>query len=335
MALPTDGRSLNNIVVTTLDAQFDQVYDGFFNTNPTFERLYQRDRTDPGTVIRFEGGAEIKVPILYSAPTTTSYSTGTTSQTTETEIVTDMVFTWHQVWTPINISGLKLAQNAGGSETRFFDLLELIAEAAFNSMAAYFGTMLFGDGTGNGSLDFDGLKNGVNVSGNYAAYGGITRSSTANDPGNAINGIVITTGGVMSKPLLQNAFGQVTYNRDYPDLVVMPQAQWTELWERVEAADRNAPGPLRDVGFNTIRFNGAEVVADSNVPSGVCYLLNTKYIKLVFLNGKDFVRRSVLEGFGETGFPVFNQDMHVDQLVAYGDICVAGPRYNAQLTNLT
>lgn len=322
-------------MTTTLDAIFDQVYDGFFNTNPTFERLYQRDKTDPGTVIRFGGGAEIKIPILYSAPTAASYSTGGTFATNETQIVTEMVFTWHQAYCPINISGLELAQNAGGSETQFFDLLQLLAEAAFNSLAAQLGVMLYGDGTGNGGLNWDGLLNGVNVSSNYATYGGITRSSTANDPGNAINGYVNATGGVMSKALLQNAFGNVTYNRDYPDLITMLQAQWNELWERVEASDRNAPGPLRDVGFNTIRFNGAEVVADSNVPSGTVWLLNTKYIKMVFLQGHDFVRRSAINGFGETGFPVFNQDMYVDQIIAYGDFCVAGPRYCGQIQNVT
>src|SRR5581483_6998028 len=123
------------------------------------------------------------------------------------------------------------------------------------------------------------------------------------DPGNAINGFVDSTGGVMSKGLLQNTFGNCTYNREYPDLILMQQAQWNELWERVEAADRNAPGPMRDVGFNTIRFNGAEVVADSKVPSGTTWELNTKYIKMNFLQGHDFVRRSTIKGFGETGFP--------------------------------
>ena len=334
MALPTDGRALSNIVVTTLDAIFDQVYDGFFNTNPTFERIYQRDRVDEGAHVVFQGGAEIKIPILYNAPTAVSYSTGSTAQTNETEIVTDLVFTWHQAWCPINISGLKLAQNRG--EVEFFNLLQLYAEASFNSLAALMGTMLYGDGTGNGGLNWDGLLNGVSTTAaGYSTYGGVTRSLTTGQPGNAINGYVNTTGGVMSKALLQTGFGNVTYNRDYPDLITMLQPQWNELWERVEAADRNAEGPLRDVGFNTIRFNGAEVVADSNVPAGTAWLLNTKYLKMIFLEGRDFVRRSTLSGFGDTGFPVFNQDMYVDQLVAYGDFAVPGPRYNAQLQNVT
>src|SRR6185437_16207880 len=98
--------------------------------------------------------------------------------------------------------------------------------------------------------------------------------------------------------------------------------------------DRNAPGPLRDVGFNTIRFNGAEIVADSHVPSGTVWGLNTKYVKMNFLDGHDFVRRSAVEGYTE-GFPVFNQDMKVDQLIAYGDFTVPGPRYSFQIQNVT
>lgn len=334
MSLPTDGRSLNNLLTTTFDARLDQIYDGFFNTNPIFERLYQRDRVDPGTVIQFGGGAQIEIPILYNAPTAVSYGTGDTADTTETEVVTMLQFAWKQAWVPINISGLKLAQNAGGSETRFFDLIEILAESAFNSLADKMGTMLFSDGAGNGSKDWDGLKNGVNVSGNYATYGGITRSSTAGDAGNAINGQVDATGGVMSKALLQKTFGNCTFNRAMPDVICCLQAQWNELWERVEAADRNAPGPLRDVGFNTIRFNGAEVVADSHVPSGTVWMLNTQYVKMCFLNGHDFVRRSVRD-FTGNGFPVFNQDMMVDQLIAYGNFAVPGPRYCGQIQNVT
>ena len=334
MALPIDGRSISNLIVSTLDATFDQIYDGYFNTNATFERIYQRDRVDEGSHVVFQGGAEIKIPTLYNAPPAVSYSTGTTSLNTETEIVTDLQFQWHQAWCPINISGLKIAQNRG--EVELFNLIRLYAEASFNALADLQGTMLYGDGTGNGGLNWDGLLNGVSTAAaGYATYGGITRSLTTGDPGNAINGFVNTTGGVVSKGLLQNAFGSVTFNRDYPDLITLPQAQWSELWERVEANDRNAAGPLRDVGFNTIRFNGAEVVADSKVPANTAWLLNTKYLKMIFLEGRDFVRRSVLSGFGETGFPVFNQDMYVDQLINYGDFAVAGPRYCAQIQNLT
>lgn len=335
MALPTDGRALSTLIVSTLDSIYDVIYDGFFNTNATFEKLYQRDRVDPGTVIKFGGGAEIKIPVLYNAPTTTSYSSGDTADTTETEVATFMVFQWKRTWTPINIDALKLSQNAAGSETHFFDLLQILAESAFNSQADYCGTMLYGDGTGNNSKNFDGLLNAVNVSANYATYGGITRSSTSGDPGNAINGQVDSTGGVMSKALLQKSFGNATFNRDYPDVITMLQAQFNELWERVEAADRNGPGPLRDVGFNTIRFNGAECVVDSHVPAGTVWGLNTKYVKLNFFTGRDFVRRSALSGFGDTGFPVTNQDMFVDQLVTYGNFTVPGPRYNFQIQNVS
>lgn len=335
MALPSDPRLFGNLVVSTFDAVIDVIYDGYFNTNATWERLYQRDAVDPGTVIMFGGGAEIKVPILYNAPTSSSYGTGDTADTTETEVITEMVFQWKRVWCPINIDALKLSQNATGAETHFFDLLRLYAEAAFNSLADKSGVMLYGDGTGNSNKDWDGLLNAVNTSSNYATYGGITRSATTGDPGNAINGQLDATGGVMSKALLQKTFGACTFNRDYPDVIAMQQAPFNALWERVEAADRNAPGPLREVGFNTIRFNSAEVVVDSKVPSGTVWLLNTKYVKLCFFEGRDFVRRSALTGFSETGFPVTNQDSYQDQLICYGNNFVGSPRTCGQIQNVT
>jgi len=327
MALPTDGRTLNNIVVTTLDAKLRRVTDLFFNTNAAFERMYAKNK------IKYEGGEEIRSTILYNAPTSTSYTPGgDTADTTETEIVTDLVFNWKAAWCPININGLKLAQNAGGRETKFFDLLDLIAEAAANSLADKLGTMFFLDGTGNSNKDFDGLLNAVVSSG---SYGGITINSTAGDPGNAIKGQVDATGGAMSKALLQTDYQLAVFNRARPDLILTTNALFSKLWERVEAADRNAPGPARDAGFETIRFNGAEVVVDSHVASGYVWMLNTDYIEMWCMEGHDFVRRSQSAGFGDTGFPVFNSDMYVDQLHIYGDFIVPGPRYQVKITNVS
>jgi hypothetical protein len=337
MALPSETVTLNNIAVSVWQSKLrDFVTDNFFGVIPLFEKLYLNDGGE-GSVIRFEGGREIASTILYNAPTTTSYGPGSTADPSIVQIITDLIFQWKQVWTPINLDGLSLAKLAGGPETKLIDYVEKLGEAAFQSHANKIDTMIQSDGTGNSSLDWDGLLGAINTSANYATYGGITRSATSSDgtPGGGIVGYLNSTGGPMGKAILESAYVQTAYNKYMVDLIVTTRTLFGKLWEHVEGADRNAPGPLRDVGFQTIRFNGAEVVYDDNVTAGVVWGLNTKMLQMWFLSGNAFIRRSSQYGFTDTGFPVANQDMTLDQLISYGNFIVVGPKYCFQIQNCT
>jgi hypothetical protein len=330
LALPTDGRSFNNLLATTIDAKLEQITDDFFTRNPLVMRLLQR--ADNGeTTVRYEGGAEIRSTILYNSLPANSYGSASTFFTGETEFLTDLVFNWKRVYAPINIDNLKLRQNMGPA--RVINYVEALVKNAVMSLKDFMGTMFFGDGTGNGSLNWDGLLNGVDDGTTYTTYGGITRNSTAGDPGNVIKANKNSVGGPVSLSMLQNSFGTVTFDDAKPDLIVTTQTIWNALWNRIQPQDRNAPGPLRDVGFETIRFNGAEIVVDDHCPSGSIYLLNTQFIELWLMEGMDFVRRG--QDFGPNGFPVYNQDFFVDQIVCYGDLIIPGPRYQAVIQNVT
>lgn len=330
MALPVDNRAFNNLLATTIDAKLEQITDDFFSRNALIMRLLQR--ADSGeTTVRYEGGAEIRSTILYNSLPANSYGPATTFFTGETEFLTDLVFQWKRAYAPINIDNLKIRQNMGPA--RVINYVEALVKNAVMSLKDFMGTMIFGDGTGNGGLNWDGLANAIDDGNTYSTYGGITRNSTAGDPGNVIKGFVNSTGGPLSLTMLQNAFGSVTFDDAKPDLIVTTQTLWNALWSRVQPQDRNAPGPLRDVGFETIRFNGAEVVVDDHCPAGFVYLLNTQFIELWLMEGMDFVRRG--QDFGPNGFPVYNQDFFVDQIVVYGDLIVPGPKYSAKLTGVT
>ena len=266
MALPVDGRTINNLLATTIDAKLEQITDDFFDRNALIMRLLQR-ADDGGATVKYEGGAEIRCTILYNQLPANSYGPGSTFFTGETEFLTDLVFQWKRAYAPINIDNLKLRQNMGPA--RVINYVEALVKNAVMSLKQFMGSMIFGDGTGNGGLNWDGLANAIDAGATYATYGGITRNATVGDPGNAINGYVNAVGGPVSLAMLQNAFGTVTFDDAKPDLIVTTQTIWNAIWNRVQPQDRNAPGPLRDVGFETIRFNGAEIVVDDNCPSGL------------------------------------------------------------------
>lgn len=327
MALPTDGRSINNILSTTLDAKLPRITENFFNTNAFVQRLLQRADAGEATV-RYDGGAEIRSTIIYNGLPAGSYGKGTTFGTNFTEFLTDLQFQWKRIRAEINVDHMDVRKNMG-SAAQIMNYVEVLAKNAIMSLKDELGTELFSDGTGNSSLNWDGLLNGVSDSTQYATYGGITRNTTTGDPGNAINSYFNSTATTFSLSDVNTAYGKVRFDDAKVDLIITTQTLWNKFWERVQPADRNAPGPLREVGFETIRFNGAEVVVDSHCPSGVIYGLNTAFIELWLMEGCDFVRRG--SDFGPNGFPVFNQDAFVDQIIVYGNFIVPGPRFSFQL----
>ena len=331
MSLPTDGRSINNILSTTLDAKLPRITENFFNTNALIQRLLQRSSAGE-TTVRYDGGAEIRSTILYNGLPAHSYGKGSQFGTSFTEFLTDMQFNWKRVCAEINVDHLDVRKNMG-SAAQIMNYVEVLAKNAVMSLKNELGTEIYGDGTGNNSLNFDGLLNSVDDGTTYTTYGGITRNSTVGDPGNAIKAYKNATGGAFSFPMFNSAYGQVRFDDAKVDLITTTQTVWNKFWERSQPQDRNAPGPLREVGFETIRFNGAEVIVDSHCPASSAFLLDTAFIELWLMEGVDFVRRGA--DFGPNGFPVFNQDAFVDQLIVYGDFIVPGPRYQAQIQNIS
>lgn len=330
MAIPTDSRSINNIVATTLDAKLPELTDNFFKTNALVQRLLQR--TDAGEpVVKYDGGAEIRSVIMYNSVPAYSYAKGDTFGTGYREFATDLQFQWKRMAAEINVDHMDVRKNAG-SAAQIISYVEALAKNAVMSLKNEMGNEIFGDGTGNNGKNWDGLLNGISDGvtavggfGPYTTYGGITRSATPGDPGNAILASVNGVGGPFSLPMVNSSYGSVRFDDAKVDLIVTTQAIWDKFWERSQPQDRNAEGPLREIGFDTIRFNGAEVIVDSHCPSGMIFGLNTEFIQLWLMKGMDFVRRG--EAFGDNGFPVFNQDAFVDQLVIYGNLIIPGPRY--------
>jgi len=329
MALPTDGRSINNLLATTLDAKLPRLTENFFNTNAFVQRLLQRADGGESTV-RYDGGAEIRSSIIYNGLPSSSYGKGDTFATSFTEFMTDLQFQWKRMATVINVDHMDVRKNMG-SAAQIMNYVEVLAKNAIMSLKNEMGNELFSDGLGNAGKNWDGLLNAIDDGTNYSSYGGITRNSTAGDPGNAINSYYNATATTFSLSDVNSAYGKVRFDDAKVDLIVTTQTLWNKFWERVQPADRNAPGPLREVGFETIRFNGAEVVVDSHCPAQTIFGLNTAFIELWLMDGVDFVRRGA--DFGPNGFPVFNQDAFVDQIIVYGDFIVPGPRYSFQLRN--
>ena len=94
-----------------------------------------------------------------------------------------------------------------------------------------------------------------------------------------------------------------------------------------QPAERPTPSDLREIGYEYVRLNGAEVVVDSHCPSGFLYLLNTEFWELYAHKKWDFRFR----GFASPP----NQQMLIGQLIFWGALTCRGPRFQGVMSGLS
>lgn len=322
MANPTSSRTLEDVAATTVDAYLPGLIDNFFNSNPLWLRLASKER------VLLDGADRIRQSIIYDKMIGGSYSGNDTFDIQRAATKTVMEFDWAQYYTNLTIDGRTMLKNEAGA-TKIMDLVEAEMETARLTLADILGTDLYLDGTGNNSKAILGLIAAVDDGNNVSSYGGITRSSGAQ--GTAVKGVLNTTGGALSLPLMNSIMGSATIQPARPDLITTTQTLWDKAWDRVQPQQRFPSGPgfddLAKIGYNAINFNGSAIVVDAKCASGNMWFLNTDYIKLIVHRSRDFH----FTGFQKPS----NQDVLVGQILFAGQLVVVAPRLNARATSLT
>lgn len=323
MAAPTLTQVLDNVGSSTIEKRLPGLIDAFFKSNPLAARLLQQDR------IVEEGGKDIRQRIIYTRKPGGSYAGNDTFDISQRESRTEMVFNWKQYYTNITITGLDLLKNAGDSQIS--DLVQDEMDEAEMSAPDYIGDDVYLDGSGNGGKAITGLRAALDDGTTYTTYGGITRSTTLGTPGKAVSGVVNTTAATFSLSQMNTYMGQATIGNRKPNLVLTTQDLWNKWWERAQPAQRfsagDSRGSLAAVGFQTIEFNGAEVVVDGHCPANYVVMLNTNFVKMVIHS------KRMWEPTGWK-YPT-NQDTAIQQLLWAGELVVTSPRMHVLATNVS
>jgi len=84
---------------------------------------------------------------------------------------------------------------------------------------------------------------------------------------------------------------------------------------------------MANIGFDTLVFNGADVVVDAKVPSGQWFGLNTRWVKMI-------VHVSRMWSFTGWKYPT-NADQMIGQILWAGEIVVQQPRMCYFTSNIT
>jgi hypothetical protein len=164
----------------------------------------------------------------------------------------------------------------------------------------------------------------------YPTIGGITRSDVT--PVGTVGGLnaYTTTITTFTLQAINNAYGAAWFGADHPDLIAATQNGWNLIWNAIQPNQRyyDTESDVATAGFQSFRFNAAEVAVDKYLPTGtngVMFLLNTKYIEWYFSSNPKFQ-------YGFTGFKEANNTIDVaGQFLVGNQIVVPNPRSGAKV----
>ena len=168
---------------------------------------------------------------------------------------------------------------------RMIDLLEARVSVGESSMANLIAISLYGDGTGSGGKEIDGLAKQVATDPTTGVVGGIDRA-TWQFWRNKVFKATTTGGAATTKDNIgdyMNAlWASLVRGNDRPDLILMDNAYWAFFVASLQAQQRFTSSDSATRGFMALKYMDADVVLDGGIGGGMSvktmYMLNTKYI---------------------------------------------------------
>ena len=295
MAFP----NLSEIVTTTLRNRTGELADNMSRNNALLVRLNRR-----GRVKTFSGGRTIVQELNYANNQTFQWYSGyQVLNIAPSQTFTAAEYPIRQSACAVSISGLEELQNSG--EEAIIDLLESRIENAEDTFMNGMSNGIYGDGTITGSVN--GLQLLVASSPGSGVIGGIDRG-TWSFWQNIAYGAITNGGAAMTSANIQNYMDslwvQLVRGRDSPDLIVADNNAYKYYWQSLQAIQRiaseNGTGEFGTLGFQTLKYNTADVVLDGGfqgfstdplpyetsagtsavggAPANTMYFLNTKYL---------------------------------------------------------
>ena len=297
--------------------------DNVFTGNPVLTKLMSKNK------IMFDSGKSIRVPILYGKKKAGSYSGMDRFDITPVQTRTVAEWNWKAVYANVTIVGDDVDMVEG--DEKIIGLVENEIKEAELTLKDFISDMLYKDGTGNNSKDFDGLDNAIGLS----SYGGISPADVGDTAysgaytGGTWSSCVDSTGGACTLSRIKGLIGNCTYGTEVPDLIITTQTLYDTLWAQVQPQQRylNPNTPLAKVGWSGIQIDGTQIVVDRHCPSGYMYGLNTDYFKFVIHKKKNFKWTGNKE--------LLDADAYVRQLLLKANLLTTARRYHFKASSLT
>jgi len=281
--------AITDIIATTIQSRSGELADNLTQNNAILQRLNQKGNVKP-----FSGGNVILQEIMYDDTTTNnanSYSGYEVLNIAPDSPISAAQFKIAQYADSVTMSGLEMLQNS--SKEAIIDLLDGRMQVSEARLLNRISTDLYGDGTGNGGKNLDGLGAAVAVSPTSGTYGGINRATWSFWQNQITTG---ATSGTILADFTKAAIKQIR-GTDKADLIVCGNTMYQYYVGGLQAIQRIASEESGAAGFASLKFYGGGTSADVVLGGGYggqetatyAYFLNTNYIFLRPHKERNFV----------------------------------------------
>ncbi len=316
--------NINDVIATTIEYRSPGIADNVTQHNAIFRYMAKSGN------VSVAGGTELRETFTTQENgNTSSYSGFDFLPTGAQDGFSQAQFQWAQYATPIAISGREQQQNSG--EQAILNLVEERVNLAEVSLKNTLNRHLYLDGTGNNGKNLTGLGAAVPLSPTNV-YGGIDRSQAANAiwqnkkyQASVDGGAVATSATIVGQ---WNAFMlNLTRGTTRPTVIVCGQAIYAMYEQSLQQLQRFSSADSAGAGFATLSFQGIPVVFDSTsaLSTNTAYFLNTDYLKLRTMKGRNFVALDAKQSV--------NQDAQIKTLAWMGNMTCSGSRFQGIYSN--
>jgi len=281
--------AITDIIATTIQSRSGELADNLTQNNAILQRLQQK-----GNVRPFSGGNVILEEIMYDDASTNnanSYSGYEVLNIAPDSPISAAQFKIAQYADSVTMSGLEMLQNS--SKEAIIDLLDGRMQVSEARLLNRISGDLYGDGTGNGGKNLDGLGAAVAAVPTSGTYGGINRATWTFWQNQ------ITTGATSANILASMTTAAIKQIRgtDKADLIVAGNTMYQYYVGALQSIQRIAAEESGAAGFASLKFYGGGTSADVVLGGGYgsqetatyMYMLNTNYIFLRPHKERNFV----------------------------------------------
>jgi len=334
---------IDALLTTTADKYYKsgKMHDAIFESNPTFAMLKQK-----GKIEYADGGYQIDVNLMYGQNTTVgSYTRYEVLDVAPQDGITQALYPWAQYSGSISIDGLSEFQNSGTGR-----IVKLVG-AKIDQTTMTFTDILNADLLDAQNCDLTALTSGnsdkniislpmvcnadADVSGTLGGINGNTYSWWRNQ---ALGESDETTTWLEIQMKMARIYNLCTQGTGgSPDAMIMDMKTFENYETMLHQKQRYVKSDRAMGGFETLFYKGCRVFWDVHVPDanyntlaganyddttnwadGTCYVLNTKFLKLVMGKGKDFRPTPFVKPE--------DQDARVSNYIFYGQLVCSNRR---------
>ena len=270
--------AITDIIATTIQSRSGELADNLTQNNAILQRLNSK-----GNVRPFSGGNVILEEIFYDDTATSnanSYSGYEVLNISPDSPISAAQYKIAQYAASVTMSGLEMLQNS--SKEAIIDLIDGRMQVSEARLLNRISGDLYGDGTGNGGKNVDGLAAAIAVSPTTGTYGGINRANFTFWRNQITTG---ATSATMLAKMTEAAIKQIR-GTDKADLYIAGNNMYQYFVNALQAIQRITTEESGAAGFASLKFYGGGTSADVVLGGGIgaqentnyMYLLNTNYI---------------------------------------------------------